>query len=1030
MSKLNRILWSGLVLGIAACGDSVTVTQPPEPVPGIRSVTVAPDGAQLAVGASLQMTAAVTTDPGAAAPTIAWSSSDAAKATVGATSGTVTGVAAGAAGIRATATVGTSTGSGVATVTVVAAPTCSVTGVSVSPADAALVTGQTLAVAANVNGTNCTAAQLAVGFISSNLAVATVNATSGLVTAVGAGSATITATSVTDASKKAALSVSVTVPAPTTVSIQSITQFATNLPVDLSNVGGQVEVTLNVDPGAAPSITKAQILIGGLVVAEQIYASASAAASAGPELAAQTLVLSTNTRQVRLLSNGLYVPVVFNGPSGFSARVFVATSSTPAASNAVPVVMQNADAIVKGPDAATPATPSPSFTNDNPADGTTWYTGNVDFTGGNYISFYPVTPDAVEWWSETCGWSDDATSGTPQTGLTFAGQFDCGGEEDAVEVAGFLDVTPGTAPAADVIYIPVASSCDDIIDSPAIGSAAAHRGTRSPAIQLAGPSDCYEQTGTAYTINGDATRHNLLSGGEYSSPDAVYIDNVAPEVDSWDFIGYLNGCEIAATEGCWVNASYAFADDMSAEDFGSGLASMNFFNNWSGIGPYACSSTAVTTGNDYAANATKNAYLVCNTLTDNLGNVSGPNLGPNPFSVDKTAPTFSYVETGPNWYDPTSSLGTYEDVFNAIPALKTLDYKIIDENSGIDAAVGVVLDFSYLVNDGTLVGNSTTACSAPGVGLTGPGGAGVPRQLTTPFAPDAGCDAAGYYYYDAHGEDRAGNQSDVVSVRFGLDRAIPQIDAVNLTPLYGGGMPVNATVFASEVTVNPLDGADLANSNMGIGYVGNAVAAIPYQVIFPAAFFPVFGAPWDASLYLRTPATGAIFSAAGGIYALGALIDDPAQLGGGIGFTSLVHIVRNVYGTPSATAVTPIPNVFKDLTTVAPTVTNTVWTAAQAAKVQLPDFAVIGDNCTMTYGTPTNGPVILSRVWLVGDVTLPALNLIEEVAVAPALISDNGTTREYRVTFAAATCPATGRVIAVQADGNSIPHGYLFTPTP
>ena len=69
MSKLNRILWSGLVLGIAACGDSVTVTQPPEPVPGIRSVTVAPDGAQLAVGATLQMTAAVTTDPGADAPT-------------------------------------------------------------------------------------------------------------------------------------------------------------------------------------------------------------------------------------------------------------------------------------------------------------------------------------------------------------------------------------------------------------------------------------------------------------------------------------------------------------------------------------------------------------------------------------------------------------------------------------------------------------------------------------------------------------------------------------------------------------------------------------------------------------------------------------------------------------------------------------------------------------------------------------------------------------------------------------------------
>ncbi len=124
MSKLYRsLLWSGIVtFGIAACGDDVTVTQPPPPptvVPGIRSVTVAPDGVSIQVGATVQMTAAVTTDPGAAAPTIAWSSSDATKATVGATTGLVTGVAVGAVGIRATATSGTSTGSGVATVNVV-----------------------------------------------------------------------------------------------------------------------------------------------------------------------------------------------------------------------------------------------------------------------------------------------------------------------------------------------------------------------------------------------------------------------------------------------------------------------------------------------------------------------------------------------------------------------------------------------------------------------------------------------------------------------------------------------------------------------------------------------------------------------------------------------------------------------------------------------------------------------------------------------------------------------------------------------
>jgi hypothetical protein len=120
MSKLNRILWTGLVLGIAACGDDVTVVQPPEPTPGIRSVTVAPDGITLAINATAQMTAAVVTDPGATGtPTIAWSTSSATVATVSAT-GLVTGKAAGSVGITATATLGTSTASGVATVNVTA----------------------------------------------------------------------------------------------------------------------------------------------------------------------------------------------------------------------------------------------------------------------------------------------------------------------------------------------------------------------------------------------------------------------------------------------------------------------------------------------------------------------------------------------------------------------------------------------------------------------------------------------------------------------------------------------------------------------------------------------------------------------------------------------------------------------------------------------------------------------------------------------------------------------------------------------
>ena len=113
MSRLNRLMLTAVALGVAACGDDVTV-QPPAPPP--VTVVVTPDGATIVVGATLQMNAAVSGGPGGAA-TIAWTSSNNATATVSNT-GLVTGVAAGSVGITATATVGTSSGAGSATVTV------------------------------------------------------------------------------------------------------------------------------------------------------------------------------------------------------------------------------------------------------------------------------------------------------------------------------------------------------------------------------------------------------------------------------------------------------------------------------------------------------------------------------------------------------------------------------------------------------------------------------------------------------------------------------------------------------------------------------------------------------------------------------------------------------------------------------------------------------------------------------------------------------------------------------------------------
>ncbi|HEX7025509.1 MAG TPA: Ig-like domain-containing protein, partial [Gemmatimonadales bacterium] len=100
MSKAYRsLLWSGLVVaGVAACGDDVTVN-PPEPT--VHSISVAPDGVTVGIGANvITMSAAVNADAGVTNLAVTWSTSDNTKATVSQT-GQVTTLAVGSVAIIA-----------------------------------------------------------------------------------------------------------------------------------------------------------------------------------------------------------------------------------------------------------------------------------------------------------------------------------------------------------------------------------------------------------------------------------------------------------------------------------------------------------------------------------------------------------------------------------------------------------------------------------------------------------------------------------------------------------------------------------------------------------------------------------------------------------------------------------------------------------------------------------------------------------------------------------------------------------------
>ena len=209
---------SGLVSGLAAGSATITATSEGKSgtaaitvtavtVP-VASVTVSPASASVPAGQTTQLTATPKDSSGntLTGRTIAWASSNTSVATVS-SSGLVRGVVAGSATITAT-----SEGkSGSSAITVTAVPVASVT---VSPASATVFVSQTLQLSAtpkDANGNTLTGRTITWG--SSNNAVATVSS-SGLVSGVTAGSATITATSETK-SGTAAITVSTPLPPPT-----------------------------------------------------------------------------------------------------------------------------------------------------------------------------------------------------------------------------------------------------------------------------------------------------------------------------------------------------------------------------------------------------------------------------------------------------------------------------------------------------------------------------------------------------------------------------------------------------------------------------------------------------------------------------------------------------------------------------------------------------------------------------------------------------------------------------------------------
>ncbi len=250
-----------------------------------------------------------------------------------------------------------------------------VNSVAVAPLSATLNIGQSITLTAAVNADAGVATT--VSWLPSDAAKVSVSA-SGVVLALAATpGVAVCATSTVDSGKKGCATIVVT-PAtaliPATVSINSITSTVggLNAPVTVSNVTGQIDVTLNVNPGNQ-TISKIVLLVGTVRQDSQMYSAAQAAAlrfSADQAVAAQStfpqVVFSVSTAAYDAVTGVAKFP---NGTKAISAQLYTVGTTTAAATAtaAQSLTFANVDVL------AAKVTPTVAFTSANTATSVTGY---------------------------------------------------------------------------------------------------------------------------------------------------------------------------------------------------------------------------------------------------------------------------------------------------------------------------------------------------------------------------------------------------------------------------------------------------------------------------------------------------------------------------------------------------------------------------------------------------------------------------------------------------------------------------------
>ena len=819
MQRVVRSTLAGILAAAAlvGCGDKVTVppvtTTPPDAA--IHSVTVSPSSATIAVGAKFQFAAAVDAGPAAPNRTVTWSSSNTAVATVG-TDGTVTGVSAGTASIIAK---------------------------SADP---------------NVSG----AAALTVTAATSGAPTVTIAAINQTVCGIGG---------------------------------------CNSVPATLTNAAGQLDVVLNVDSnGQQLKSVSGTFTCPGSTTMTQTQTISAASADVAAEAAAAPITLSFNTA---LFNATTGVPQLRNGQCSFTASATTAGGTQNATLNGG-LVLNNLDGVVITESFApyTNAEGKTTITSASDANGLPWKGGAVTvsalpvlysgraLTGGGTVTInLPGATNAIQ--TVTV-----AAAGAVTTTYSATATSGSGGRVTGQTLFGACCEVNTTTPFG---VTPTVSA----IDAAGNDVPLAVLNTTQPLLNLPNPTFRLDNAAPQPPVFfGTPGRQAGWVNASYAFTGVGVNGGFSAATGSANYISCGDGSDFANPSG----AAYACAGQQGVSAGGvggnggtNGLTTFSFYALSSGAysainanGTSTSATTCATTGwtsipNAGAlaeADATGNPFFIVRVFeTDKLGNArcvdmavnanASPNINTGAFaagrfSVDKTAPTTTYLEPS---VDPTAAANN--GALNVAGNLANFNIKIAgtDNASGFSATPIITMVTRLAINPATGVasnaagnfnntfacptGLSQNVCVTTALGFSNPATDGVVTLDGTAAAP--GCAGCGYYTWSQTPLDRARNAATTVTgtatptIAGAFAAGAPgyrQVVVDQQAPVAGGiAVPASITGGSSaSFATNATDNLDLINTDYTLTYAANPVGNVAPGVNLPIrATGPAIGVAFD-----------------------------------------------------------------------------------------------------------------------------------------------------------------------------------------